>query len=134
MRPKKWLTCLFAAVCSAGIFAAAPTAHAQYTGPEQLAAKKAAAKTTTVADVLKNPVDDERVLLKGRITKQTEHDKYEFADSTGTITAEIDDKVFAGRQIGPDTLIEIIGKVDKDTFKPVKIEVKRFTVLDGNTK
>lgn len=128
MHSKKWLSCLLAAVCSAGILATSSVAHAQYTGPRQLVAK------TTVAAVLKNPVDDERVVLKGKLTKQIKHDKYEFADSTGKVTVEIDNKLFAGRQIGPDTMIEIVGEVDKDTFKPVEIDVKHFTVLDGNVK
>lgn len=127
MISKKLLTGLLAAACSVGMLAAI-TASAQYVGPTRVTAK------TSIRSVLKNPVDDELVILKGRLTKQLSHDKYEFTDKTGTITVEIDQDVFAGRQIGPDTVIEIAGKVDKDTGKPVEIDVKRIGIAAATSK
>ena len=127
MISKKLLTGLLAAACSVGM-PAATTASAQYVGPTRVTAK------TSIRSVLKNPVDDELVILKGRLTKQLSHDKYEFTDKTGTITVEIDQDVFAGRQIGPDTVIEIAGKVDKDTGKPVEIDVKRIGIAAATSK
>ena len=127
MISKKLLTGLLAAACSVGMLATT-TASAQYVGPTRVTAK------TSIRSVLKNPVDDELVILKGRLTKQLSHDKYEFTDKTGTITVEIDQDVFAGRQIGPDTVIEIAGKVDKDTGKPVEIDVKRIGIAAATSK
>ena len=124
MISKKLLTGLLAAACSVGMLVAT-TASAQYVGPTRVTAK------TSIRSVLKKPVDDELVILKGR---QLSHDKYEFTDKTGNITVEIDQDVFAGRQIGPDTVIEIAGKVDKDTGKPVEIDVKRIGIAAATSK
>lgn len=51
-----------------------------------------------------------------------------FTDKSGSIVVEIDNEVFAGRQVGPDTQVEIWGKVDKDMFKEPKIDVKRLGI------
>lgn len=122
MISRKLLTGLLAAACSIGVLAVSSTASAQYVGPTRVKAK------TTVKSVLKNPVDDEAVILKGKLTKQLKHDEYEFTDKTGTIVVEIDENVFAGRRIGPDTVIEIAGEVDTDALRPPKIDVKRIGI------
>ena len=88
MISKKLLTGLFAAGLTLGMIST--TASAQYIGPTRVA-------PTTVNTILKSPVDDQYVLLSGKITSRISHDKYVFTDRTGSITAEIDDKVFAGR-------------------------------------
>ncbi|WP_269310638.1 YgiW/YdeI family stress tolerance OB fold protein [Oxalobacter formigenes] len=67
-------------------------------------------------------------MLSGKITSQVSKDKYTFTDKTGSIVVEIDNEVFAGRQVGPDTQVEIWGKVDKDMFKEPKIDVKRLGI------
>ena len=122
MMSKKLFTGLLAAACSLGMLAVSSSASAQYVGPTRITAK------TTVKSVLNNPVDDEPVILSGKLTRQLKHDKYEFTDKTGSIEVEIDRDVFAGRQIGPDTPIEIYGKVDKDLMQQPKIEVKRIGI------
>lgn len=121
MISKKLLTGLFAASLTLGMLSMSSTASAQYIGPTRLA-------PTTVNKILKSPVDDQYVLLSGKITSRISHDKYVFTDKTGSITVEIDDKVFAGRQISADTQVEILGKVDKDLLKDPKIEVKRLGI------
>ena len=94
MMSKKLLTGLFAAGLSIGMLAVSSTASAQYIGPTRIA-------PTTVNKVLKSPVDDQYVLLSGKITSQVSKDKYTFTDKTGSIVVEIDNEVFAGRQVGP---------------------------------
>ena len=126
MMSKKLVTRLFAASLSLGLLGISATASAQYIGPPRVA-------PTTVNKILKSPVDDQYVLLSGKITSQISHAKYLFTDRTGSITAEIDDKVFAGRQVTADTQVEIWGKVDKDRFKEPEIEVKRLGI-PGQTK
>ena len=121
MISKKLAVSLFTASLSIGIMGVSSTANAQYIGPTRVA-------PTTVNTVLKSPVDNQHVLISGKITSQISKDKYVFTDKTGSITVEIDDKVFAGRQVGPDTQVEIWGKVDKDMFKEPKIEVKRLGI------
>lgn len=126
MISKKLATSLFAASLSIGLLAVSTTASAQYIGPTRVA-------PTTVNKVLNSPVDDQYVLISGKITSQVSKDKYMFTDKTGSIVVEIDNDVFAGRQVGPDTQVEIWGKVDKDMFKEPKIEVKRLGI-PGQTK
>lgn len=123
MMSKKLVTGLFAAGLSIGMLAVSSTASAQYIGPTRVA-------PTTVNKVLKSPVDDEYVLISGKITSRISKDKYVFTDKTGSITVEIDNKVFAGRKVTADTRVEIWGKVDKDMFKEPKIDVKRLGIPD----
>ena len=123
MISKKLVTGLFAAGLSIGMLAVSSTASAQYIGPTRVA-------PTTVNKVLKSPVDDQYVLLSGKISSQISKDKYVFTDKTGSITVEIDDKVFAGRKVTADTPVEIWGKVDKDMLQEPKIEVKRLGIPD----
>lgn len=94
-------------------------AHAQYVGAQ------AANAPTTVAEVLKSGTDDQRVTLRGQITRRLYGDKYIFADSTGEIRVDIDqDEWPAGQPINEKTLVEIIGKVDVDWGRVTEIDVK----------
>lgn len=116
------ITGLAVLIGASGIMCAMNTAQAQYVGPNQTQTY------TTVSQILKNPVDDQYFHLKGKITGKQGHERYTFTDKTGSIVVEIDNKVFAGRQVGPDTQVEIWGKVDKDMFKEPKIDVKRLGI------
>lgn len=79
----------------------------------------------TVAGALK-AWDDTMVTLRGNILRQVAHEKYEFKDSTGTMMIEIDDDKWYGLSVNPNDEVEIYGEVDKDAFKPTKIDVKRI--------
>ena len=122
MTSKKLATALLAATLSLGLPAVSNTASAQFVGPVQGA-------PTTVSGVLAHPVDDQFVTLNGRITSAVSDDKYMFTDNTGTIKVEIDDKIFAGRQVTPDMPVQIRGKIDKDFLKDPKIDVKRLDII-----
>ena len=121
MISKKLVTSLFAASLTIGMLAVSGTASAQYIGPTRVA-------PTTVTKILKSPVDDQYVLLSGKITAKISHDKYTFKDKTGSITVEIDNDVLAGRKIDANTKVEIWGKVDKDKYKKPTIDVKRLGI------
>lgn len=110
-------------IVASGILCAAGTASAQYVGPSQ------ATSYNNVADVLKNPVDDVYVTLRGKLVSRLSHDKYQFSDGTGTITAEIDDKYFAGQRVDANTQVEIWGEIDKDLMRAPEIDVKRITII-----
>ena len=112
-----------ALLVASGIMCAAGAANAQYVGPNQTASYN------NVADVLKNPVDDAYVTLRGKIVSRISGDKYQFSDGTGTITAEIDDKYFAGQRVDANTRVEIQGEIDKDLMRTPEIDVKRVTVI-----
>lgn len=83
----------------------------------------------TVAQA-KKAKDDTRVVLQGKIIREVEHEKYEFADDTGVILIDIDDKIWRGLSVSSDDLIEIEGYIDDDdVFEPIEVEVKRINKL-----
>ncbi|AXQ22927.1 hypothetical protein BEN71_12965 [Acinetobacter wuhouensis] len=63
--------------------------------------------------------DDTKVQLRGHVVKATGDEKYQFRDSTGTITVDIDDELWQGKPIAPNTTVTLIGEVDID-YKPTK--------------
>ena len=119
----------FAVACGAvflvasSVMCAMNAAHAQYAGPSQVKQYK------NVAEILKDPVDDVYVTLKGKIPMQVSNKTYQFTDGTGTIDARIGPKEFAGQRIDANTQVEIWGEVDKDVMQKPKIDVKRLTVI-----
>ncbi len=70
--------------------------------------------------------DDSQVELHGNVVKSLGDEKYEFRDQTGSITVEIDHKLWQGHAIAANTPVTIVGEVDVD-YKPMKrveIDVK----------
>jgi len=112
---------LLVGAVAAGIFAA--PVFAQYSGPSAIG-------QTSVAEILKNPVDDQDVQLQGHLLRQTSHDKYIFSDGTGEIVAEIKARHFAGQSVDEKTKVELIGEVDTSRKRPPKIEVDSLRVVD----
>lgn len=76
------------------------------------------AKTMTVQQAL-GMKDDSKVQLKGYVVKAVGDEKYQFRDSTGSITVEIDDELWQDKPISAKTPVTIIGEVDID-YKPAK--------------
>lgn len=76
------------------------------------------AKTMTVQQAL-GMKDDSKVQLNGYVVKAVGDEKYQFRDSTGSITVEIDDELWQGKPISAKTPVTIIGEVDID-YKPAK--------------
>lgn len=74
--------------------------------------------TSTVKQAL-TMKDDSKVQLKGYIVKATGDEKYQFRDSTGSITVDVDDELWNGKAISAKTPVVIIGEVDID-YKPTK--------------
>lgn len=126
---KRWLP-LVAALGAAIIIAfSAPSAFAKdakggeygamgggYNGPGPALVTVEQAKTMS---------DDALVALKGHIIQSLGSKDYLFKDATDTINVEISEKRWQGQNIGPDDLVEIHGKVDKE-WSRVEIEVKRI--------
>lgn len=83
----------------------------------------------TVADVDRNAHDDQLVTLRGALVNYLGHERYLFADSTGTIEVELDDD-YDWSYVSKDMPIELVGKVDKD-FLSTTLDVKRITPLNG---
>lgn len=72
--------------------------------------------------------DNARVVLRGHIVNSLGDEKYTFSDGTAEVVIEIDDEDWAGRQVTPETTIEIYGELDKEFFEQTKIDVDSFVV------
>lgn len=92
-------------------------AHAQYVGPSHNN------KAGSVADILKSPVDDQRVVLEGVILKKVGHEKYIFSDGSAEIRIDIDDEKMPTTRIDDKTKVQIHGDVDIESYRSPQIDV-----------
>lgn len=102
----------------------AGSAQAQYVGPSI-----GPDAPKSVAAILKNPIDDQAVVLRGYLLRKVGNEKYTFSDGTAEIRVEIDDKVFMNRKIDAKTQVEIRGEVEKDFMESPEIDVDVLTVV-----
>ncbi len=77
---------------------------------------------STVKDA-QNMKDDSYVTLQGNITKRLTKNKYQFADSSGTIMLKIGKKVWHGQTVSAKDIVQIMGEVEKENDKTI-IDVK----------
>ena len=98
--------------------------QAEYVGPVTAKAKPA----LSVAEVLKNPVDNQAVLLSGVLMKKVGNEKYLFSDGTGEIRVEIENEVFPAQTIDGKTKVELKGEVEKDFLDTPEIDVDLISV------
>lgn len=81
----------------------------------------------TVAEVLRDPVDDRPVTLTGKLVQQTGRETYLFRDDTGEIRVEIDREDFPANQpVDADTRVLIHGEVDTRFARKPEIDVERL--------
>lgn len=111
---------LISAVAVALTLSTAAFAQGGFKGPSALSA-------TTVKDALEMR-DDTNVILVGSIEKHLGGEKYIFKDATGTITIEIDDKLWHNLTVTPQDKVEIKGEVDKSWTK-TEIEVDNIRLV-----
>lgn len=114
----------FNAVSSVVLFTTVFSGHAyaQYAGPN------VSQQTRTVSDILKNPVDDRRIILDGYILRKVSHEKYIFSDGTGDIRVEIDDDKLPGSRFDEKTKVQIHGEVDVNYNRSPEIDVDAVIV------
>lgn len=84
---------------------------------------------TTVAQILQDIKDDQRVSLRGQITQQLSEEKFIFNDGTGEIQLDIDDDLTKTSPINPPVEVELIGEVDKGVISDTEIDVKSFQLM-----
>ncbi|MDR2495224.1 MAG: NirD/YgiW/YdeI family stress tolerance protein [Spirochaetaceae bacterium] len=111
--------CLAALVISAAAWAQ----QGGYRGP----GGSAAAVAVSVAEA-KKLRDHAPVILRGNIERFLGDEKYLFADASGKIVIEIDDKLWAGISVDEKDTVEITGEIDKD-FKGIEVDVERIRKL-----
>ncbi len=112
----------------AGVALAKDSQGGGFNGPGQNGGYTGPGPEFVTAEQAKALHDDAHVALKGHIVKRLGGDNYLFEDSTGTVNLEISDRRWGSQKIGPEDLVEIYGKVDKDWFE-MEIEVKQLNKL-----
>ena len=124
MKVLRSLALLAALALPFALSAPAQAATGGFAGPVSGAQADTVAKALTLGD-------DAPVVLTGNIVSQVagKKDKFIFKDATGEVRMEIDRKVFAGQSVTPADTVRIVGKVDKDLGKDVKIEAKSLEIV-----
>lgn len=115
------------AVAQPGGYAGPSTnaAPAGYSGPSTV-------PLMTAKDLLAKGKDDQYVKLKGKLVNHKGGEEYEFADQSGKMTVEIDAKRFPdGAKIHQNTLVELTGEFDKETFGESTLDVKQIKVVSN---
>jgi uncharacterized protein (TIGR00156 family) len=106
-----------------------------YTGPSKAATPTGYAGPSSVPlmkakDLLDKGKDEQYARLQGKLLSHKGGEEYEFADQSGKITVEIDAKHFpAGVSIDQNTLVELTGEFDKETFGESSFDVKQLKVV-----
>lgn len=111
------------ALAAVSIFSWATSASAQYSGPSSQA------RPQSVAEILKNPIDDQAVVLSGFILRKIGKEKYIFSDGTAEIRVDIDAKHFPAQKIDDKVKVEIRGEVEKEFMETPEIDVEVLIVL-----
>ncbi|AMR65657.1 MULTISPECIES: YgiW/YdeI family stress tolerance OB fold protein [Pseudomonadaceae] len=109
----RYLTLLIAPLFSTAVLATG------YTGPGAQASNSVLAAQAAG--------DDAHVVLQGHITRKLGDEKYEFKDSTGTITVEIDDEDLPPVAFDDKTLVKLTGEVDKGLLQR-EVDVDRLEI------
>jgi uncharacterized protein (TIGR00156 family) len=115
------------AVAIAAIALWSASALADYHGPGSTPVP------TTVDEILKNPKDDQDVVLRGTIVRKVGDKRYVFSDGTREIQAEIKNKLFPKQHVDSKTQVEIAGEVEKDWLRSPHIDVDKLTVVEPAT-
>ena len=85
------------------------------------------ANVTTVAQAM-NLRDDTPVIMRGRIVRFLGNERYTFTDNTGSITVEIERRVWGALSVNENDLVEISGEIDRE-WNRVEVEVNRIRKL-----
>lgn len=109
------------------LIASTAVAQAQFTGGTATATEDVVLVspfvTSSISAVRQMP-NDTYVTVEGNIVQQQGRDKekYLFKDATGEILVEIDDKLWKGQAITPETKVRILGELDQNR-NPERIKI-----------
>jgi len=131
-------TCSFTALVT--VLSAAPALTlaqtSGYTGPSSKAAAPAGYKgptnvpLMTAKQLLDRGKDDQHVKVQGKLLSHKGGDDYEFADASGKMTVEIEPELFPqGVSVDQNTVVELIGEFDKETFGESTLDVQQIRVV-----
>ena len=108
---------------AASILSFASVASAQYVGPSSQTAPR------SVADIVKNPIDDQAVVLRGFLLRKVGNEKYIFSDGTAEIRVDIDTKLFPLEKIDDKVKVELRGEVEKAFMETPEIDVDALLIV-----
>jgi uncharacterized protein (TIGR00156 family) len=97
-------------------------ASAQFTGPS------AGSGEITVAEA-QNARLGSYVTLTGNIVAHQRESYYIFQDATGQIRAEIERRIWRGREVTPSTPVRVLAEVDRG-FRGRYLDVQRLDILE----
>lgn len=100
----------------------ASPASAQFVGPSATSAP------TTVQQIAEARLGSD-VTLVGNIVERQRDEYYTFRDDTGEIRVEIDRRVWLGREVTPDTRVQLIGEVERGVAGRY-VDVDSLEILD----
>lgn len=127
-------TCCCAALIAGPAIVLAQTSG--YSGPSAKAAAPAGYKgptnvpLTTAKQLLDKGKDDQHVKVQGKLLSHKGGDDYEFADASGKMTVEIEPELFPqGATVDQNTVVELIGEFDKETFGESTLDVQQIRVV-----
>ncbi|NTZ06312.1 NirD/YgiW/YdeI family stress tolerance protein [Burkholderia metallica] len=113
----------FATILSVALVVLPAGAFAQYTGPY-------ASTATTAKALIGHGRDDQPVQLTGRIVRHVGGEYYEFADATGSIDVEIDDKLWVrGQPVNAANEVRLTGEFERKWSGRIKVDVDRIDVV-----
>ena len=82
------------------------------------------------ADSISDMKDDTKVTIEGYLVEQINEEHYLFKDDTGNVEVEIDDQVFKGANVTPETHLRLVGEVDKDLWKKATVDVEHLEIVE----
>lgn len=82
---------------------------------------------TTVAQA-RTLRDDTPVILRGKIERFLGNDRYQFSDETGSITIEIERRVWGSLSVDENDTVEISGEIDRE-WNSIEVEARSITKL-----
>lgn len=101
-------------ILAAALLAALATvAMAQFTGPGGARGGQGTVQEVTAAGVA-DAREGSNVVLTGNIVAHIRSDHFTFRDASGEVRVEIDDDIWRGRKVGPETRVRLTGEVDRD--------------------
>lgn len=89
--------------------------------------------TVTKAIDVVNALDDAPCILEGHILEKipTRKHRYIFADDSGKVVVEIENKVFGNLTVTPEDKVRLIGHVDWSKKHANEVEVDLLILLNG---
>ena len=88
-----------------------------------------AVSVDTAAEALKARVDSLCILEGSIISSTNKHEHYIFQDGTGKIVVKLEDEIFEGRTITPDSKIRIHGEIEAHYLRDSYVEAEKLEVL-----